>query len=35
LQYQYNSALTMVWGGKTTSFGSYNMGAYSKQRVLF
>jgi Flp pilus assembly protein TadG len=34
-QYQFNSALAMVWGGKTTSFGTYNMGAYSKQRVLF
>jgi Flp pilus assembly protein TadG len=36
LQYQINPAFTMVWGGaKAASYGSYNIGAYSKQRVLF
>jgi Flp pilus assembly protein TadG len=36
LSYQYNSALAMVWpGAKPTTFGTYDMGAYSKQRVLF
>jgi Flp pilus assembly protein TadG len=36
LQYQINPAFTMVWGGgKATSYGGYNIGAYSKQRVLF
>ncbi|HTT62769.1 MAG TPA: TadE family protein [Bryobacteraceae bacterium] len=36
LQYQFNSALAMVWPGtKPVVFGTYNMGAYSEQRVLF
>jgi Flp pilus assembly protein TadG len=36
LQYQINPAFTMVWGGaKAASYGGYNIGAYSKQRVLF
>jgi Flp pilus assembly protein TadG len=36
MQYQFNSALAMVWPGtKPVAFGTFNMGAYSKQRVLF
>jgi hypothetical protein len=36
LQYQVSPGFTMVWGGaKAASYGSYNLGAYSKQRVLF
>jgi Flp pilus assembly protein TadG len=36
MQYQVNPAFTMVWpGANGASYGSYNLGAYSKQRVLF
>ena len=36
MQYEVNPVLTMVWPGvKGNSYGSYNLGAYSKQRVLF
>jgi Flp pilus assembly protein TadG len=36
LQYQFNSALAVVWpGAKGTTYGSYNLGAYSKQRIVF
>jgi len=36
MQYQVNPAFTMMWGGgKAASYGSYTLGAYSKQRVLF
>jgi len=36
LQYQFNSALAMVWpGASPTNFGTYNLGAYYKQRVVF
>lgn len=36
LQYQFNSALSMVWpGAQPTAFGTYNLGAYSEQRVVF
>jgi Flp pilus assembly protein TadG len=36
LQYLVSPGFTMVWGGsKATTYGSYNLGAYSKQRVLF
>lgn len=34
--YKVNPAFTMVWpGGKAASYGSYTLGSYSKQRVLF
>jgi Flp pilus assembly protein TadG len=36
MQYQVNPALTMVWpGAKSATYGSYNLGASSQQRVLF
>jgi Flp pilus assembly protein TadG len=36
MTYQVNPAFTMMWGGaKAASYGSYTLGAYSKQRVLF
>ncbi len=36
LQYQVSPAFTMVWpGAAAATYGSYNIGAYSKQRVLF
>jgi hypothetical protein len=36
MQYQFSSAISMLWpGAKTGTYGSYNMGSYSKQRVLF
>lgn len=36
LQYQVNPVFTMIWpGAGGASYGSYNMGAYSKQRILF
>jgi Flp pilus assembly protein TadG len=36
LQYQFRSAMAMYWPlTSPTQFGTYNMGAYSKQRVLF
>lgn len=36
LQYQFNSAIAMLWPGTApATYGSYNMGAYSKQRILF
>lgn len=36
LQYQFNSALSVVWpGAQATTFGTFNLGAYSKQRVVF
>lgn len=36
MQYNFASALTMMWGGgQAASYGSYNLGAYSAQRVLF
>ena len=36
LQCNFASALAMLWpGAKGVSFGTYTMGAYSKQRVLF
>jgi Flp pilus assembly protein TadG len=37
LQYQFYSAIAMLWpsAGKGAIYGTYNMGAYSKQRVLF
>ncbi len=36
VQYQFHSALAMVWpGNKPTTFGSFDFGAYSKQRVVF
>jgi len=36
LQYQFASALAMMWpGAKAANYGSYSLGAYSKQRVLF
>jgi Flp pilus assembly protein TadG len=36
VQYQVNPAFTMVWpGAKAATYGSYTLGAYSKQRVLF
>ena len=36
MQYQVSPALTMVWpGAKPATYGSYNLGASSQQRVLF
>lgn len=36
MQYQVNPAFTMVWpGAKAATYGSYTLGSYSKQRVLF
>jgi Flp pilus assembly protein TadG len=36
IQYQFNSAMAMLWpGAGRTVFGTYNFGAYSKQRVVF
>jgi Flp pilus assembly protein TadG len=36
LQYQVSPAFTMVWpGAKAATYGSYTLGSYSKQRVLF
>jgi Flp pilus assembly protein TadG len=36
MQYQVNPAFTMMWpGASAASYGGYNLGAYSKQRVLF
>lgn len=36
MQYQVNPAFAMLWpGAKAAAYGSYNLGAYSKQRVLF
>lgn len=36
LQYQFRSAMAMLWPGASGAiYGSYNMGAYSRQRVLF
>ncbi len=36
VSYQFHSAMAMLWpGANPATFGSYNMGAYSKSRVLF
>jgi Flp pilus assembly protein TadG len=36
MQYEVNPAFTMMWTDeKTAMYGSYNIGSYSKQRVLF
>lgn len=36
MQYQVSPAFTMVWpGAQAASYGSYTLGSYSKQRVLF
>jgi len=36
LEYQFKSALAVLWpGARPVSFATYNMGANSKQRVLF
>ena len=36
MSYQVNPAFTMIWAdSKTAMYGSYTLGSYSKQRVLF
>jgi len=36
LQYQFSSAIAMLWpGARSGTFGTFTMGAYSRQRVLF